>query len=288
MTTVRMFCDWGHDSSHLVNLLMSQTLSSSSNPNSFGNVTFVDGDDYDYAVVFNFAIDGVSVPPERRIGLVLEPVEILDFMYPNWRAFDTTAASTYYSFTPLLGYELASGVGFATAPAHHTYPVERCKRACMVVSNKVYTAYQRKRRDVLDALLASGAEIDFYGRGMPLTGDPRVKGEIAPMEKFKVFSDYEMVIDFENDPEAVTDKFFDAAICGCTPITNSKAVDGSEFYRIDFGCGTDVIVDEILRAIEVGPLDTGNLKAEVVSGKLSLAKWINDKVSEIESSNSWT
>src|SRR5690606_22774483 len=95
------------------------------------------------------------------------------------------------------------------------------KKTCMIVSNKVFTPFHARRREVLAALLESDAEIDFYGRG--LSGpDPRIKGEIPPFGKGEVIIQYSQCIDFENSPHsAVTDKFFDAVLAGATPVTNA-------------------------------------------------------------------
>jgi hypothetical protein len=159
----------------------------------------------------------------------------------------------------------------------------------MIVSNKTYTEFQIKRREIFAGLLKTDFDIDFYGRGMSLSNDSRIKGEIPPYEKHLVIDNYDIVIDFENDPNAVTDKFFDPIICGATPITNNRSlknVIGPEgFYSVDFNEDPSDILSQIASLIKLGRQDSTHLRQHVLNGKLSLAEWIFHKVNKIESTN---
>jgi hypothetical protein len=282
-----MTSDWGHDSSQLIDLLESQTYLMDNGR--YKNIQFVDSGSTDFSIVFNFSFDSITTDPERTIGLVLEPKEILDSMYQGWRDFDLSKVGHYCSFTPLEGYELAFGVGFATAPIDFEYSSHPRKKACMIVSNKTYTEFQIKRREIFAGLLKTDFDIDFYGRGMSLSNDSRIKGEIPPYEKHLVIDNYDIVIDFENDPNAVTDKFFDPIICGATPITNNRSlknVIGPEgFYSVDFNEDPSDILSQIASLIKLGRQDSTHLRQHVLNGKLSLAEWIFHKVNKIESTN---
>lgn len=289
MRHVRLFSDWD-DSETLARNVYGRSLSLNARKFEFGDTRFVWDDDYDYAVAFNFAVDQIrpDLPRERVIGLVLEPLEILEVMYQGWRNFDTSVASTYYSFTPLEGFETALGIGLPQgSPFPEPPPWEDRKPACMIVSNKTYTPLQVKRREVLARLLASDLPIDFYGRGMGTSSDERVKGEIPQGQKDPVLDQYKYVIDFENSWWALTDKFFDPVLRGAVPITNSTAPrelglkDGYSWVKFNKN-PTDIMKTIAwLIAPKKGKPPSPALQAEVASGRLCLANWIDEKVSEL-------
>lgn len=285
MKKVRLFSDWA-DSETLARNMWDRFVSFSSWAFTFGEVEFVWGDEFDYAVVFNFATDQLpeDFPASKVVGLVLEPQEILDVMYKGWRDFDTSKASTYYSFTPLNGFVTALGIGFPQASPHGGTPewADR-KLACMIASSKTFTPYQVHRRKVLTSLLRSDLEIDFYGRGMKAFGDERIKGEIPPGGKDPILDQYKYVIDFENSPWALTDKFFDPVLRGAVPITNSLTPQTLGLLRgyhwVEFDRTPADIARGIARFLErqsKGPSDY--LVGEVWSGRLCLPNWIDEKV----------
>jgi len=289
MRKVRLFSDWA-DSETLAKQVYGRSVSLNARRFAFGDVQFEWGDDYDYAVVFNFAVDQVrrDLPPERIIGLVLEPQEILDVMYKGWRVFNTESAETYYCFTPLEGYVTALGVGLPQgSPFPEPPPWSERKLACMIASNKTYTPYQVHRRAVMAGLLNTDLEIDFYGRGLTATFDERIKGEIAPGGKDPILDQYKYVIDFENSPWALTDKFFDVVLRGAVPITNSLApeqlglTEGYHWVQFDKPPGDIVKTVTWFLRPTMGREPSSKLQAEVQSGKLCLANWINEKVSEL-------
>ena len=269
-----MFSDWDVHGQGLIDSLNEQTWWA----HSLRNVEFVCDDSYDYAISFNYAH---TSEPDRTIGLLLEPEPMMNIMYPKWREFDPSPYLGYYSFSGVAGYKPAYGVGFATAPLQK-YP-KPTKRACMVISGKRFTPWHHKRGAVFSKLVAAGLDIDFYGRGMPVKG--RKMGELPPMDKHSTIHQYEMVIDFENAPGAVTDKFFDPVICGATPISNQTGVDcRDEFHWIDFEASDDEIVDQVAEAIDAGPINSTNLLLQVAAGKMSLGHWILSRLIEIDPS----
>lgn len=286
---VRLFSDWA-DSETLANHVVGRSVSFNANWYQFGEAEFVWGDEYDYAVVFNFAIDQLptTFPYDRTIGLILEPVEILDVMYQGWRGFDPSPYAAYYSFTPLEGYRTALGIGLPQGSPFPEPPAwgDR-KLACMIASNKVYTPFQVHRRKVMAALLSTDIEIDFYGRGMPALDDERVKGEIAPGGKDPILDQYKYVIDFENSPYALTDKFFDPVLRGAVPITNSLAVgdlglrNGCHWVKFDKNPVDIAKTVAWFLKPHMGDKPSSELQFEVASGKLCLANWIDQKIREL-------
>lgn len=282
MKRIKLFSDWA-DSEGLYEQLRSGGMVSAENE-------IVWGDDFDVAVVFNFATDRVpgDFPYGRTVGLVLEPREILDAMYQGWEGFDPSYYAGYYAFAGDLGsaYQPAPGVGFPQVDLQkallESEPWSERENACMIVSSKVYTAYQRKRREVFRALLDSDLPIDFYGRGMEASEDPRVKGEIPQGDKEAVLTKYRYAIDFENCPTALTDKFFDPVLCGAVPVTNSRiGLPGKGWEWIDFERSVPEIVDSIRVVLSAGEVPSGRLLTEVTEGHLSLTAWIDQKVREL-------
>lgn len=263
MIRVRMFCDWDNDSRQLIERLKTQTFEFVGDI--YRDIMFTDGD-YDVAIGFNY------VQADRmKARLVLEPPEI----YVPQEVDDVPT----YSFVETGLHQTAYGLGFATAPRME-YPSRnnRPHYMMMICSNKTYTPFHHKRLEVREALMRSSMKIDFYGRGM---GTP-----IPPMSKHKVLPQYNFCIDFENSINAVTDKYFDPVICNTIPITNSPIL--AELAPmsceiVDFNGSVSDIVDQIQEIYD----SQSTLKymisigrTEIYAGKMSLAKWIYERVIE--------
>lgn len=288
---VRMFCDWDNDSKDLLDRLKAQT--DHFYGNDFRGINFVVDDSYTHAICFNFPEYDLKSPPENNVALLLEPPELIVSMYK------TQAKKTYdnvrdiYSFAFMRDYSDATGIGFATVPdIQYTPLLDKPNKICMIVSDKLMTPWHRRRQEIRDALLETDLPIDFYGRGMELTDDPRVKGEIPPMKKYDILDKYQICIDFENSKHgAITDKFFDPVLCNTVPVSNaailSTIVDQDAFFYISFDWPTKEIIKEISSICE-DELDEGRAAAleaarfEIRQGKMCLANWIVERVMENE------
>lgn len=293
MVKVRMFCDWDKTSSQLIEDLQRQTLGFIGNR--YDEFEFVSDDDYDHAVVFNFPLFKPKTPESANLGLLLEPPEILNVMYPNWVGKrNVPGIGIFYSFcsgTPFPSVT-AYGMGFATVKPILVPDLGPRKRACMIASNKRFTPWHDKRHEVLAALLDSDLPIDFYGRGM-VGDDERIIGEIAPGQKQPVLSQYSYCIDFENSSHgAVTDKYFDPVLSGTMPITNATVLQDiapiGSYRLVDFNLEPAQIVEQIRSEIAYAPsfinkTDIREAAAQIVSGKLSITKWIVERLREIRS-----
>jgi len=290
MPRVRMFCDWDNTSTELIERLVAQT--SGMHGHSLGGYDFVDDDTYDHAVLFNYPQVNLHTAPNMNIGLVLEPPEISSWMHPGpMRSAAMAQASRYFSFAKEKGMAWAPGLGFATVPHNYHYsdPSAKGNKACMIVSNKLMTDYHAKRQQIFHALLDSDLPIDFYGRGMESSDDPRVKGEIAPMAKAYILSSYSFCIDFENSPHgALTDKFFDPIICGTVPVTNATmlrrhGIKGS-YELVDFKLTNSTIKDKIgsILAKDITQYDgpVAKARSELMLGSWCLARWITGRLDE--------
>lgn len=290
MLRVKLFCDWDDDPFSML-VKFRHLTDGFSEDFKYKNIQFVYDESYDFTVIFNFPVMPFNTPPERSIALILEPPEILDVFYGHVRSIPFDNVCKIYSFADDK-WETAYGIGFSTVPnINYLELTEKPLNACMIASNKRLTPFHNRRHEILDALINSGLNIDFYGRGMGTGSDPRIKGEIAPMRKYEILNQYRFCIDFENSPfNAVTDKFFDPVQCNTVPITNAKILKSilpnGGFEYIDFDWSLNEIVNRIHDIINqmdltsyVEPLNIA--KNEVRSGNMNIVEWIYRKVNEL-------
>lgn len=283
---IRLFCDWGETSCELAERLLLQTRLYAP----LARMEFVNDETYEHAVIFNYTNRGILTPPEKNLGLVLEPPEIVSQMFDERIIEHSRGLATRYDhFAEVDGYTFAPGLGFTTCgPWSRVNVSDKPKKVCMIVSDKLMTPYHHKRRDIFEALLDTPFPIDFYGRGMPSDWDSRMKGEIPPMKKYEVLREYAMCIDFENSPLGViTDKYFDPIMNNCIPITNAKILDWigiKDSYRlVDFDAPVEDIVAQIEQYIETTATQMDNIsvlqaKKEILCGSMSLARWIYEGI----------
>jgi len=288
---VKLYGDWNQDASQMLDNLQLFTKGFDGDVYD-DSVEFVREGNQDFSVVFNFPLKGeLPTPPQRNIGLVLEPPEILKRMYPRWTTSSVPGVEHYYSFSTGSRFPHAPGIGFASCSYRDVPEQPKRDRVCMIASQKRFTPWHEKRHEILNALLETDIPIDFYGRGMPDIDDSRVMGEIPPELKRLVTKQYHYVVDFENSGYgAVTDKFFDPILTGAMPVTNAKILEQiapkDSFRLIDFDKPTDEIVKWINALTGSTPNDTekqamAEAKAQITSGSMSLTKWIRDRVVEL-------
>lgn len=281
MTKVRMFCDWDNDSRELIERLKQQTIGFGGDDvpaDQYNDILFVDNDNYDVAMVFNYTDRDFGVP---TISLILEPPEI-------YHVRDNPPGVKTYSFCDD-GHEPAYGIGFATCSWDSYLNRNNCTDGvAMIVSNKMLTPWHHRRHEIKEALLRSGLPIDFYGRGMQPSSDSRIKGEIAPMRKADILTKYSMVIDFENSPRnALTDKFFDPVLCRTKPVSNCRWIYErypDEVGFVDFDDELTSIVERIASLFDLPRSTFGQCRKsyyDITQGSLCLAKWIEDRVKEL-------
>lgn len=288
MLRVKLFCDWDDDAYSML-VKFRHLTDGFSEDFKYKNIQFVYDESYDFSVIFNFPTMQFNTPPEKSIALILEPPEILS--YNNTRFTSFTNVKKIYSFADDV-WEPAYGIGFSTVPnIEYLDLIDKPLKACMIASNKRLTPFHNRRHEILDALIASGLDIDFYGRGMNPEIDSRIKGEIPPMRKYEVLNQYKFCIDFENSPcNAVTDKFFDPVQCNTVPITNANILNSilpnGGFEYIDFNWDLNRIVTKINAIINqeditsyIEPLRLA--KNEVRSGNMNIVEWIYRKVNEL-------
>jgi hypothetical protein len=291
---VGIFGDWDKTQGEMIYLLHDRTTKMHTGA-VYKNLKFVDRN-YTHAVVFNYPKEEIKCDPKNVVGLILEPPEILDALYPSRPIDDVPGVGRMFSFCDGTGYPPAYGMGFATAKPTDDilWPPFTEKHACMFVSNKVITPYHQKRQQIYQALLATDLPIDFYGRGMNIESDPRCKGEVESYGKDKILRKYSLCIDFENSPHnVITDKFFDPVLSNAIPITNAKILhtllpEGGFLY-IDFEQSVEQIVQQINeyinmedQAIDDQSYGLKIAKKSLLDGDLNLTKWIYERIMECE------
>jgi hypothetical protein len=287
MIRVRMFCDWDNNSTELIERLAKQT--DGFKGRDYKNVHFVDDDTYTHAICFNFPTYDLLSPSSNNFALLLEPPELVASMFRIQKGQKYPNVNSIYSFAADV-YEPAFGIGFATSEDIE-YPsiLDKPNQICMIVSDKLMTPFHRKRQQIKDALLQTDLPIDFYGRNMSTSDDdPRIKGEIPPMRKFEVLSQYKLCIDLENSPHCVvTDKFFDPVLCNTMPVSNaailSSFIDTDAYFFINFDLPIKDLLDDFedICEFEVTADNERALlaaKREVRSGSMCLAEWIYQRV----------
>ncbi len=286
MRRIKLFGDWDKQGEALVHQAFLQTLGTD-DQYCIGENQFVWDDNYTHAVIFNFPRQRLLTPAENNIGLILEPPEILDVMYRGKAERKRyPQVGKYFSFARQDGFEWAPFIGFGTVSAtqDNLRPIEtKSKRMCMMISNKRITPYHAVRHEIFKSLLQTNLDIHFYGRG--LSGeDPRIKGEIPPMQKQAILGDYQYVIDFENNAYGgVTDKFFDTIMCGSVPVSNLPEIN-EHFHALatvltSFEEPIASIVDKIKDTFYNGePREYSFMLSymynHIVRGSINLPRWI--------------
>ena len=98
-------------------------------------------------------------------------------------------------------------------------PVEKTKSICSVVSGFNGVPGYEDRRIFLEQFSKALPEFDLYGRyGKTIRDIPSYRGYSAV--KFKTIADYKynLVIENSNEDWYISEKIFDALMCGCMPI----------------------------------------------------------------------
>lgn len=242
---------------------------------------------HEAALIYN-AWDGpVHCAPGKTYVIIFEPTDILGPDHP-WLFARThpNVGANIYSFCAGTEHRLAMGLHLVQASLTDLVPHDYQRLCSMICSSKTITPYQRKRREVMEALLQTDLPIDFYGRDMEATGNPRVKGEIRGPLKDEALQPYKYVIDFENSPlDVITDKFIDPIFAGSVPITNSTGAlqvfpEGSYEY-VNFEQSVPMIVWCIRKILESGKHYDGRTvvaRESLTRGRLNICEWLHRRL----------
>ncbi len=287
MKTVGIYCAWDESFDRLTYRMSLST--PGLRQNQYKSIRYVTPDEpHEYALVFNASEKPVKCLPQNTYVILFEPVEILgeDNPWLNPEKHPQSGANIF-SFCGGTQYPTAYGlhlVQSSIAP-DGVLPSNKEKLCSMICSDKTQTPYHRKRREVLEVLLDTDLPIDFYGRNMRSSVDPRVKGSLEHYLKNAALLPYRYVIDFENSHrDVITDKFIDPILNASIPITNSTAAHifppGS--YRcVDFADSVIQIVLTISKILERDMfIDEQTLKARelLTTGPMNISEWLYRKI----------
>lgn len=286
MKRIKLFSDFGkHDS--LLSLLKRQSIGFVGN--TYKHLNFVNDDSYEHAVCFNYPAQILKTAPEKNHCFVMEPPEI-------WALLETKKLDQighYYTPVKECLRQLGSrGINYPMAVLLHTPLPEvsflKTKRMSMIVSAKTNTPFQKKRFQLLQALLRTDLDIDFYGRALPFK-DKRIKGELPSLDKSLGLSSYIFSIACENTghPDCISEKFYDCIVNDCIPISNAPGAvikyQNSCVY-LDFNKPIEALVQLInevyhwnLNGVFSYKNALSNLKRSFTKGELSLV----NKIAEI-------
>lgn len=188
-------------------------------------IRFVDGEDYDYLVIFNDAKgDKYRLQKDNVLAFIQEPPDHSKYFnanvgfgcklvytcadarcYHQWYSeFKDAPAAMFYSMTGRIEDYL------------NNKDFNKPKKISLVMSN-IKGGFYDNRHKALNYILNSDLDIDIYGRDLNLT-DKRYKG--APENKADALIPYEYSIAIENGRwnGYISEKFFDCILCNTVPI----------------------------------------------------------------------
>lgn len=289
MKKVKLFSDFGkHD--FLLSLLKRQSVGFIGN--TYKHLNFVNDDSYEYAVCFNYPAQQLKTPINRNHCFIMEPPEI----WSSLSIKDLLQIGFYYTPVEECLKQLgACGKKYPMSVLLHTplreNSAQKTKKMSMIVSKKTTTPFQKKRFELLQALLRTDLDIDFYGRyekSLSTFGN-RIKGELPYLDKSLGLVDYSFSIACENTShlDCISEKFYDCIVNDCIPITNAPGA--ATKYKdccvyLDFNKSIEELVQLItevyhwdLKKISSYKMSLSILKKRFTEGDLSLA----NKISEI-------
>lgn len=223
--------------------------------------------DYDYLLVINGSrISNIQTPRENIIGLLQEPIGNVNYdrnlhfychkiycqsslMFNKYQGVIQTPLYMFYSNHNSVKNEYFRNFKDFT----------NRKKLCLIVSsihapnNPLWTNHNyHKRHKLVERLLNSDLEFDFYGRGWGNIKDRRYKGEIQ--NKHEILRKYEYSIAIENVCETnyVTEKMFDCILnntvplyYGCPNISDIYSKDSFQIIDIESENIIDIIKQKI-------------------------------------------
>jgi hypothetical protein len=228
-------------------------------------LSFTLDNDYDYAVVFNRALDVIK-KSAKIITVIQEPSwnevhHIKTFLTNS----DFLIIHDPELFERVHGIKLGGMV--IESPSYMFYydrvvksaftgieHIEKKKKLSMIVSSLGSgKANYRKRLALVDQILDSDLDIDIYGRGLQLK-DERYKGQIEYKYIGLIPYEYSIAVENCNEKNYITEKFADCLLCNTVPIYNgapniADVYDDRYFKTIDLDSPT--IIDDIRKIISV-------------------------------------
>jgi len=223
-------------------------------------LNFTTADDYDFAVIFNRAIEPIKAGA-KIITVIQEP---------SWSEAHQNKSSLINSdyifiHDPELfekTYQIKLGGKVIESPAlmfyhdhvdhffyNNTAQTKKEKKLSIIVSGLYSSrANYHKRIDVLIQILNSDLDIDIYGRGLNIQ-DRRYKGELKYKHEGLLSYEYSIAIENSNEKNYITEKFVDCVLCNTIPIYNG-APNIAEVYDPDYYRTIDLDSPSIIQDLE--------------------------------------
>lgn len=273
---VKFFSDYTDSENLLVNFKAKFTVFDD-------DLSFTTDDDYDFAVVFNRAVEPIK-DHAKIITVIQEPswcevhhvktfLENSDFLIIH----DPELFEKFHDIK--LGGKVIESPSYLFFYDHVDKSffiglenVEKTKKLSMIVSSLGFSSGNyRKRLALLTKILDSDLEIDIYGRGLNIKDD-RYKGAIPSKHIGLIPYEYSIAIENCNEKNYITEKFADCVLCNTIPIYNgapniSDVYDDRYFRTIDLDSLT--IIDDI-RQIIAKPASLSTINKEIYFKKYNL------------------
>lgn len=234
---------------------------------------FVIGEDYEYAVVFNCALELIN-PKAKIITIIQEPSwSAKHFRRDFLEASDYLIVHDRILFEETYGFKLGKKV--IESPCYmffhddvdrtfynYSTGIKKMKKLSIIMSNlNPPRGIYGRRIELLKTILNSDLDIDIYGRELSID-DRRFKGSLD--YKFMGLMPYEYSIAIENSTERnyITEKFIDCVLCDTIPIyygapNIAEIYDQNYFRLIDLDSPTIIQdIDKIIK--ESAPHSTIN------------------------------
>lgn len=254
-------------------------------------IRFVDGNDYDYLVIFNDAKGfKPNLSPSKILGFIQEPPDhnkYFDIDLDDWCGKTYTCADwTEYQFQIGKIYKGFDNNAY-TAPAAMFYSMSgriedylnykdfnKPKKISLVMSG-IRGGFYETRHEVLKKILDSDLDIDIYGRDLNIT-DQRYKG--APQNKAEALLPYEYSIAIENGrwKGYISEKFFDCLLCNTVPIYLG-APDLLQYFSPEVAVSLPNINDSFIPALKslINSKPHRNRNSAILEAKLQWHKKYN-------------
>jgi hypothetical protein len=229
-------------------------------------IVLTEKDDYDYLLVINGCSRNINVSRDRVFGLLQEPIGNINYdrnlhfycskifcqsssMFKSYKGIVETPIHMFYSHHTFVNKDYFTNYN----------SISNRKKLCIIVSslnapnNLNWNSHNyTKRHKLVNKLLQSDLDFDFYGRGWHNIADSRYKG--VATNKHEILRQYEYSIAIENSCEAnyASEKIFDCFLNNTVPLyygcpNISELYDKNSYELLDLE--SPLIIEEIKNII---------------------------------------
>jgi hypothetical protein len=228
-------------------------------------ITLTEKDDYDYLLIINGYSGQIKTSRDKIFGLLQEPIGNINYDRNLHFYCSKIFCQSYKMFN--------SYKGIVECPLHMFYShhtifdknyfinynsIDNRKKLCIIVSsisspnNSNWSSHNySKRHNLVNKLLNSDLDFDFYGRGWNIN-DKRYKGTTS--NKHETLRQYEFSVAIENSCETnyASEKLFDCFLNNTVPIyygcPNIRELYNKDSYEV-LDIGSEDVVQQIKNII---------------------------------------